>query len=124
MERATALKRLAKILGKNMGYRVDTTAPTQDERTAARAELIASLPAYDKLKEEREARLQAILAADPEYQRLKAECQAEGDRRKKLAGVTAHYRFTVGIVNSMFFSVKAQGDSWEDIFTKLQQEKA
>jgi len=123
MERAVAIKKLAKLLGKNLGYRVDPKAPTQDQRDAAQEELKATLAAYESLKQQKEARFQAILAADPEYQRLKAECQAEGERRKRLASTTMHYRFTVGTSNGMFFLVKAQGDSWEQVIDKLTTEQ-
>jgi hypothetical protein len=31
-----------------------------------------------------------------------------------------HYRFTVGIDKGLFFVVKAQGDSWEEVIEKVQ----
>lgn len=121
MERAIAIKKLGRLLGKNLGYRVDPTAPNQDERDTARAELLATSAAYEELKEQREARLQAVLAADTEYQRLKAECSAEGVRRNKLASMSHHYKFTAGATNGMFFVIKAQGDSWEQVIEKIEK---
>lgn len=123
MDRSVALNKLKKILGKNLGYRVDANAPSKDERAAAQAELIATHDRFEKLKEQREARFQAVLAADQEYQRLKAECTAERDRREKLAAISRQYKFTVGTTSSMFFMVKAEGDSWEEILTKLKPAK-
>lgn len=123
MERSLAIKKLRKILGDRLGYRVDPKAPSKDEREAAQAELKASGPAFEALKEQRKARFQAVLAADPEYQRLKAACTAERERREKLAATAMQYRFTVGTMGPLFFSVKAQGDSWEDILEKLKPAK-
>lgn len=124
MERAVAIKKLGKILGKSLGYRVDPKAPVQEDRDEARAKLkveVEKRNALDKLKSERMA---AILKADEEYQRLKAEVEAARKTCSDLQSITMHYRFTVGTSNGMFFMVKAQGDSWEEIIAKLTEKQA
>ena len=35
-----------------------------------------------------------------------------------------HYRFTAGVMNSAFFVIKAQGDSWEEVIAKIQKDGA
>lgn len=120
MERSVAIKKLTKLLGKKLGYRVDPKAPKQDERDAARAELDATREAFERLKNTLEARHMELLAADTEYQRLKAEVKAERERRKKLSGVMRWYKITVGhSVAGMFFHVQAEGDTWEEVIAKL-----
>ena len=123
MERAVAIKKLGKILGKSLGYRVDPKAPDQDERNEAREELRIALVHREAFKKEREARREKILQADAEYQRLKAEHVEATQRCEKLSATMRHYRFTVGTSNSMFFSIKAQGDSWEEVITKLSEKE-
>ena len=121
MERAVALKKLRKLLGDKLGYRVNDNAPTHEQREAARAELKARQGAYDLLKEMREARYQAVLASDAEYQRLKTSCAEMRKHREELAGISSHYKITVGTSGSMFFTVKAEGDSWEEVIEKVEK---
>jgi hypothetical protein len=124
MERAVAIKKLGKILGKSLGYRVDPKAPDQDQRDEARAKLKIAGAERDALSKQREARLQELLQADTEYQRLKAECAEAKKRCDELVAISSRYRFTVGVMNSMFFMVKAQGDSWEEVIGKLAEKQA
>ena len=42
MERTVALKKLEKLLGKKMGWRINPKAPTAEERTAAKLALPAA----------------------------------------------------------------------------------
>lgn len=123
MERAVAIKKLGKLLGKKLGYRVDAKAPTQDERDEAKAALTPAIEERNALQQRRDERRAAILAADAEYQSLCAESRAASERVVALSGITLHYKFTVGTCEGMFFVVKAEGDSWEEILTKLTAEK-
>jgi hypothetical protein len=123
MERHIAIKKLTKLLGKNFGYRVDPKAPDQDDRDAARANLAIQRPLRDDLREAMRQRCNALLAADQEYQRIKAEFKVVNDTCEKLSNMFHHYRFTAGVSNSMFFMVKAQGDSWEEVIAKLEKER-
>lgn len=124
MERSEAIKRLGKILGKSLGYRVDMKAPDQDERNEARVKLPDATAKRKALSEQVETRRAAILQADAEYQQLKA---AHADAKKycdELFAITCHYKFTVGTSNSLFFTVRAQGDSWEQVIDKLTEKQA
>jgi hypothetical protein len=123
MERSVAIKKLTKILGKSLGYRIDSRAPTPEERAAAMGELTAAFAERNKLKEQRDERYRAILAGDAEYQSLHKTHQAASERVKRLGSITRHYKITVGNSNSMFFHVKAEGDSWEEVIDKLEKQK-
>jgi hypothetical protein len=123
MERSVAVKKLSKLLGKSLGYRVDPKAPDQDDRDEARAKLPAATAKREDLSKRMEARRVAILQADTEYQQLKAEHAEAKKCCDELFGITCHYRFTVGVSNSMFFHIKAQGDSWEEIIAKLTEKQ-
>lgn len=124
MERAVAIKKLGKILGKSLGYRVDPKAPDQDDRDEARAKLREELPKREALDKAMKDRRAEVLLADTEYQRLKAEHAAAAEVCSKLSSTSMHYRFTVGVSNSMFFTIKAQGDSWEEVISKLTVKEA
>jgi len=124
MERAVAIKKLGKILGKSLGYRVDPKAPVKEERLAAREKIKTANAERDAIGKRKDARAQEILQADAEYQQLKA---AHADARKfcdTLMSISHHYRFTVGVTTGMFFMVKAQGDSWEEVISKLTEKQA
>ncbi len=120
MERTAAVKKLGKLLGKSLGYRVNDKAPTREERAEAREALGPARTERDALKAKRDERYRAILAGDPEYQRLHAEHRVAYEHVEKLASITRHYKITVGTSNSMFFHIKAEGDSWEDVIAKLE----
>jgi hypothetical protein len=119
MERIVAIKKLGKLLGKSLGYRVDPNAPTAEEREASQLELRIASAEKRRIDELKEARFRAILAADPEYQNLLADWRVARDRVGKLASAMNHYKITVGTTSEMFFHVKAQGDSWEEVIEKL-----
>jgi len=123
MERSVAIKKLGKILGKSLGYRVDPKAPDQDGRNGAREKLRVALVHREAFKKEREARRDEILQADAEYQRLKAEHVKAAECCERLSATMRHYRVTVGTSGDMFFTVKAQGDSWEDVIAKLTEKE-
>ena len=70
----------------------------------------------------------ATKAATPvavaEYQALRVAHKAARKRANEVAGLQNSYKITVGrTVGGMFFSVDAEGDSWEDIFAKLAKKK-
>ena len=123
MERAIALKKLGKLLGKKLGYRIDNKAPTQMDRDAAKSALPTAIAERDKLKEKRDARYKEILAADIEYQNLHAAHKAAYEYVSKLSGIRHHHKIVVGTYEGFFFNFKASGDSWEEIISKLIQEK-
>jgi hypothetical protein len=120
MERIVAVQKLGKILGKSMGYRIDPKAPSPEERTAAQLELPAAVKLQIKIKAQRDERYRAILAADVEYQELQTAYATARNDVARRSSITRHYKITVGISSSMFFHIKAEGDSWEEVIDKLQ----
>ena len=123
MERAAAISKLGKILGKKLGYRVDPKAPTREEREAARTELPTAIAERKVLAEKKEARCKVLLEADAEYQALTAAYDKAREHTNKLSAITRHYKITVGVSDSMFFLIKAEGDSWEEVVDKLTAKK-
>jgi hypothetical protein len=124
MERSAAIKKLGKLLGKSLGYRINDKAPTPEERAAAKAELTLAIAERNTLKEKRDERHRAILAADAKYQSLHATHAVASERVDKLLSITRHFKITVGISNSMCFLIKAEGDSWEDVIAKIENANA
>ena len=120
MIRAAAIKKLSKLLGKSLAYRVDPAAPTGDERREARAAYVAAEQKAAMLLAQKEARMKALLDADLEYQQIKAFHELAKKERDSIASRGHHYRFTVGTTDGLFFHVKAQGDSWEDVIAKVE----
>ncbi len=85
------------------------------------AKLRDARPLRDALSSQMEARRLAILQADAEYQQLKAAHAAAKQICEDMAAISSHYRITVGTTSSLFFHVKAQGDSWEEVILKLKE---
>jgi hypothetical protein len=77
----------------------------------------------EALKERRQARIAAILAADAEYQVFKADHEAAKKLVERLGSTMRRHKITVGTSNGLFFSIKAEGDSWEDVLDKLTAKK-
>lgn len=119
MERAVAIKKLGKLLGKELGYRVDNKAPTAEQRLGALSALAPAIEKRNKLREQRDARCAAILAADTEYQNLVDAARDASKRVDEFSSITRRYKITVGVSTDMFFHIKAQGDSWEEVIDKL-----
>ena len=123
MERAAAIKKLGKLLGKSFGYRVDPTAPDKDARAEAREILRVTGPQREAIGKAVTARREALLKADAEYQRLLEDYRTATLHCDRLSATLHHYRFTAGNSNGMFFHVKAQGDSWEDVIEQLTEKR-
>jgi hypothetical protein len=119
MERSVAVKKLHKLLGKGFGYRVDAKAPLQDDRDKARAAIKDAIAERDRLRAECDARRKAVLDGDEEYQKRYNSYKAARECVDSLSSISHRYRVTVGNSNGMFFSVKAQGDNWEEVFAKV-----
>lgn len=123
MERTIALKKLERLLGKKLAWRINPNAPDLEARAAAKAALPDARAERDTLKEQRDARQRAILEADAEYQALRAAAKAAAENVETLSGTTRHYRITVGLNLGWAFEVKAEGDSWEEVIGKLTPER-
>jgi hypothetical protein len=122
MERHIAIKKLTKLLGKGLGYRVDPKAPDADDRAEARANLRIQSANREALREAVRKRCNELLSADDEYQRLKAGLNAANEACEKLSAINNGYRFTAGVSRGPFFVIKAQGDSWEEVIAKVQKD--
>jgi predicted ribosome quality control (RQC) complex YloA/Tae2 family protein len=123
MERAVAIKKLGKLLGKSLGYQVRADAPTAEERAQATEEAKALNAEYKVAEEAEAARRRAILEGDAEYQRLRAETKRLRDAKDMAWSVSRRFKITVGRSNSMFFSVEAEGDSWEDVIEQIERKR-
>lgn len=119
MERTLAVKKLGKLLGKSFGYRVNDKASTAEERAAAQADLPAAIAKRKELQSRIDERRQAILAADVEYQALRAAYEEARKQADELSYTARSYKLTVGTSNSMFFHIRAEGDSWEEVIKKI-----
>lgn len=122
MERTTAIKTLGKMLGKGFGYRINTKAPTREQREVATDALPSAIEDRNKLKEQRDARYKALLLGDAEFQRLDAAAKSAGKRVDELSSIKRSRKITVGTSRGMFFMVSAEGDTWEEIIDKLKSE--
>lgn len=120
MERAVALTKLRTLLGKTMGYRIDTKAPTPEERAAAKDVMPAAIAQREAAQEAREARAKFLLDNDAEYQSCCAVAKSAWDYVDKLFSITYRHKFTVGKMSSLFFHVIAEGDTWEEVIEKVQ----
>lgn len=124
MERSVAIKKLTKLLGKDIAWRVDLKAPNEEGRIEAREKLKVVGGERDALAKQRDARMQELLQGDAKFQELRAAAKEAKDRADALLGLSHRYRFTVGTRNSMFFMIKAQGDSWEEVIRKVTADKS
>lgn len=123
MERVVALKRLRKLLGNEMGWRVDPKAPTADERSEAEARRPALNEAFTQAEKAMQER-RAVLLQDPLYQELVTAYKLRQKERSENSGLLHHYRFTVGkTVGGLLFRVMAQGDSWEEVIDIVERDK-
>jgi hypothetical protein len=124
MNQTQALSALKKILGPKLGYRINPKAATAEEREEAQAQRPELRAAREAAQAAMEARRLAILEGDAEYQRLKAEWTKAKKAAEENAGASTSYRITVGTVSDVgglgFFHVKAEGDNWDDVITKLR----
>lgn len=122
MERFEALKRLRKMLGKEFAYEIRPDAPSEEEREAANLKR-PELEAKRKAISEALAARRVVLLQDPDYQRLSQEYKDADKAVSQNNGKMYLHKITVGTANKLFFHVKAQGNSWEDIFAKLKADK-
>ena len=123
MERTVALKKLERLLGKKLGWRINAKAPTAEQRAEAQTALALARKERNELLEKTEARHKVIVEADAEYQQLKTAHRAARDKVDRLGSITRHFKITVGVHTGMFFVVRAEGDSWEDVIAKITEKK-
>ena len=119
MNRTQAIAKLKKVLGPDMGYREDPKALLAEDREAVQVKRDVVRDVHNVIKADLEKRRQEILAADEEYQRLSREYQRTRKALEALNGNLFARRVTVGKCSDLFFSVKAEGDNWQEVVDKL-----
>lgn len=124
MERAAALKKLTKMFGKKLGYRINAKAPSREEREVARAECLVACKTRDDLLKRMKARADALMDSDAEYQALKAECKIAQEDADRLGAISRRVKIEVMTNEGLFWHHRADGDSWEEIFEKLAKRAA
>lgn len=120
MERTTAIKRLQKRFGPKFMYRV-ADKPSSAEARAEHWQLFQQTKAE---VEALNAREKEIIDAIPEIQDIRAKRRELIQTRERARGWASYYRYQVGTnMHGFAFAIEAQGDSWEDIFRKLEEKK-
>ena len=118
MNQTQALSKLKAVLGSKFEYRIDSKAPDAAERERRRLAYKAAAEAERVARDAATARLAALMKGDAEYQSLRGAVKA-AERHKDSLPSDHDFRITVGRNESIFFSVKAQGDTWDEVVSKL-----
>lgn len=114
--------KIAKLLGKRAAIQ-DHKRPSSDEqRAAAHAAMRAARERRKVAESAMNARRDALLSADPEWQRHAAEYRAAGVALEA-AGDWHYFRYSAGVVGSMFFSVTAEADNLDELVAKVCEAK-
>lgn len=120
MTPAQIKSKLRTLIGPNGAYRMDEGAPDAVDRASARA----ALPEIQGLRDEAKGAMEAKRAAllrDPEYVALVVAYKAAQDRMDRVASTACRrYRITVGESMGIGFLVRAQGDTWAEVFAELE----
>lgn len=119
MNQTQAIAKLKKIIGKGFGYRVDPKALNAEERDAASIKARALREQKVAAEEAMQARRNEVLRGDATYQSLKIEYEALRKAHEVASRGLYRKRITVGHVSSMFFSVRADGDNWDEVVAKV-----
>jgi hypothetical protein len=120
MTRQEAIKKLGRIYGKKAGYRVADGAANADERAAA-SQALKELRALNRELDAQIDKRRAELLNVPDYNELLKTRSSIKQQMNTAMSVAASHKFTAGYVSGMgFFHVEAQGDTWEEIFAKIE----
>jgi multidrug resistance efflux pump len=119
MNRQQILTKLKKVLGPNAFYRHDPKAPDESEREEARAIYREAAWKVDPARQALERR-RAELLADPEYVRLREQYQSAVAERDKARAKLHRYPITAGRSIGIGNVVEAQGDTWAEVFARLE----
>lgn len=124
MNQAQAIRRLRKIIGDSLGYRINANAADADTRAEAQAAHPALRAEVEAAAEAVKQRRQAVLDADPEYQAAKARHAAAVDARDRASSIIHSHRIVVGRVASAgefrMFTTLAEADNWADAVEKIE----
>lgn len=120
MNKAQAIAKLSKLLGKNMGYRINKGVLKPEDRPAVIAKAQALRAKRDVAREAKDARYR-VLMKDPEYVRLTAEHKAIEAEMQAASYQASQKAITVGVDGGMFFSVTAEGDNWQEVIDLVEK---
>jgi hypothetical protein len=119
MDRKEATRAITKLLGTRWGFRVNASAPDEEERAFAAQGLAtarASLKDTERMLRSRH---------DPcpfPFQLLLRKSHTQRERIAALETRVAQYKYTVvSTARSRHFDVLAEGDTWEQIVTQLTE---
>jgi hypothetical protein len=118
MTPAEGQKRVKAILGERAAWRDSKTATSPEARKYAHERLTLLRDEYARVTALREARMRELLA-DPQYQQLAAQAATLRKERDQAQSNALRYRLLVGINKGWCFEVKAEGDNWSDVVSKL-----
>jgi hypothetical protein len=125
LTREQAIRKLKAIIGPRAMWRVSEGISSPEKRQRYHARTSTAEADRKAASAAMSARAAEVCAADAEYQRLKASY----DEARKAASETRYrddesgYKFTVGKDAVYAFVVEAQGDTWEEVISKLEQQK-
>lgn len=120
MNQTQAIGKLRKVLGDRLAYRLDRKAAKAEARGEARVkaqEAAASKTAAEALRRER---MDFLLGQDAEYQRLNDEVKELTKEHERLRSITLRAPITVGVDTGWSFSVRAEGDNWDEVVAKIE----
>lgn len=124
MNQTQALAKLRKIIGPKLGYRIDPKAPTGEEREVMRAHFQEATAIVQAAEAARMARYNELLNGDAQYQLLKVAAKAAGEAKERTKSNLYRKRITIGVNNSLYFSVRADGDNWDEVVGKVIGDKS
>lgn len=124
MNQTQAIAKLKAAIGPGFAYRLNPAAKKAPQREAASEKARALSPKIEAAKTALAKREAELLAADAKYQEIKADLQAMRRDHSEARSTATACPITVGTSNSLFFSIKAQGDNWQELVDEVCSKKA
>lgn len=123
MNQTQAIKRLRALLGNSVAWRTNPEALTAEEKESYLQASPILRGVVEGLKVAVDRRRREILAGDAEFNRLRDALKAAEEAKQSNSSRIMSYRVTVGRAGSLFFTVEAQGDNWEEVVAKVEAKK-
>lgn len=114
MNKATALKKLARLLGPKMLYSEHPDALVGEARETAEETWRELRAVSEAASNAADARRKEVLANDAEYQRLCNEYRIARKRMDEAYSLSRHRRVQVGRDSGLFFHVMVEADNWQE----------
>jgi hypothetical protein len=118
MNEKQAIAKLRKVIGQGIAWQYSRGALNAAGRDSEREKARALRTEEHALKEQLDA-LRAKLLADPEYVALRKRWSDTKDSADRASSLSYSKPIKVGRNGAMFFTVLADGDTWDEIVTKL-----